>query len=141
MLEESPDEFDSRQSDTANFLRAVVAVAEADHAIVDGLKPAIGDSDPEDVAPEVVEHLLPASGVLGTNDPVFLPDRDGHIAEQSRLFQSRTKFRAEDHRQGRVGNQEFRMFGAHPGLVVGGEAACGDQHVNVRVKATTPTIP
>ena len=41
VLEESADEFDSRQSDTANFLRAVVAVAEADHAIVDGLQPAI----------------------------------------------------------------------------------------------------
>lgn len=26
------------------------------------------------------------------------------------------------------------MFGTHPGLAVWREAACGDQHVNVRVK-------
>ena len=64
VLEESRDEFDSRQSDTANFLRAVIAVAESDYTVVDGFKPAVGDGDPEDVASEVVEHLIAASGML-----------------------------------------------------------------------------
>ena len=118
VLEESRDEFDSRQSDTANFFRAIIAVTESDYAVVDGFKPAVGDGDPEDVACEVVEHLIAASGMLGMNDPVFLPHRYGHVGEQSRPFQSRTEFRAEDDRQGTVGNQEFRMFGAHPGLAV-----------------------
>ena len=134
MLEESADEFDSGQSDAPHFLRAVIAVTESDHAVVDGFDPAVGDGDPEDVTSEVVENLAAASGVLGMNDPVFLPDRHGRIGEQSRPFQSRTEFRAEDDRQCTVGNQEFRMFGDHPGLVVGREAACGDQHVNVGVK-------
>jgi hypothetical protein len=134
MLEESGDEFGSRQSDTANFLRAVIAVAEADHAVVDGFQPAVGDGDPEDVASEVVEHLIAASDVLRMNDPVFLPDQYRHSGEQSRPFQAGTELRAEDDRQCRVGNQEFRMYGADPGLVAGREAACGDQHVNVRVK-------
>ena len=71
VLKESRDEFDSRQSDTTNFLRAVIAVAELDHAVVDGFKPAVGDGDSEDVASEVVEHLVAASGVLGLNDPVL----------------------------------------------------------------------
>ena len=75
VLEEARDEFDSRQSDTASFLRAVIAVAESDYTVVDGFKPAVGDGDPEDVAPEVVEHLIAASGVLGMNDPVFFPHR------------------------------------------------------------------
>src|SRR5256885_1943582 len=72
VLEESRDEFDSRQSDTTNFLRAVIAVAESDYTVVDGFKPAVGDGDPEDIASEVVEHLIAASGMLGMNDPVFL---------------------------------------------------------------------
>ena len=75
VLEESPDEFDTRQSDAASFLRAVIAVAESDHAVVDGFKPAVGDGDPEDVASEIVEDLIAASGMLGMNDPVFLPYR------------------------------------------------------------------
>ena len=54
VLEESRDEFDAGQSDAANFLRAVIAVAESDHAVVDGFKPAVGDGDPEDVASEIV---------------------------------------------------------------------------------------
>ena len=134
VLEESPDELDTGQSNVPNFLRAVIAVAESDDTVVDGFQPAVGDGDPEDVASEVVEHLIAASGMLGMNDPVFLPHRYGRVGEQSRPFQSRTEFRAEDDRQCTVGNQEFRMFGAHPGLVAGREAACGDQHVNVRVK-------
>jgi len=133
VLKESRDELDSRQSDTANLLRAVIAVAESDYTVVDGFKPAVGDGDPEDVACEVVEHLIAAAGMLGMNDPVFLPHRYGRVGEQTRPFQARTEFRTEDDRQGTVGNQEFPMFGAHPGLA-GREAACGDQHVNVRVK-------
>ena len=79
VLEESRDEFDSGQSDTANFLRAVIAVAESDDTIVDGFKPAVGDGDPEDVASEIVQHLIAATGMLGMNDPVFLPDRYGRV--------------------------------------------------------------
>ena len=96
VLEESHNEFDSRQSDMANFLRAVIAVAESDDTVVDGFKPAVGDGDPEDVASEIVEDLIAASGMLGMNDPVFLPHQYGRVAEQSRPFQSRTEFRAED---------------------------------------------
>ena len=98
VLEESLNEFDSRQSDTANFLRAVIAVAESDHTVVDGFKPAVGDGDPENVASEVVEHLIAASGMLGINDPVFVPQRYGRVGEQPRPFQSGTEFRAEDDR-------------------------------------------
>ena len=71
VLKESRDEFDAGQSDAPNFLRAVIAVAESDYTVVDGFKPAVGDGDSEDVASEVVEHLVAASGVLGLNDPVL----------------------------------------------------------------------
>ena len=98
VLEESPDEFDSWQSDAANFLRAVIAVSKSDDAVVDGFQTAVGDGDPEDVASKVVEHLIATAGMLGMNDPVFLPHGYGRVGEQSRPFQSRAKFRAEDDR-------------------------------------------
>ena len=102
MLKESRDELDSRQSDTANLLRAVIAVAESDYTVVDGFKPAVGDGDPEDVACEVVEHLIAAAGMLGMNDPVFLPHRYGRVGEQSRPVQSRTEFRTEGVRHAEI---------------------------------------
>jgi len=77
VLEESPDEFDSGQSDLPHLLGTVIAIAETDHAVVDGLKPSVGNGDPEQVASEVVENLIAAAGVLGMNNPSFLPDRYG----------------------------------------------------------------
>ena len=75
VLEESRDEFDSRQSDTAHFLRAVIAVAESNYTVVDGFKSAVGDGDPEDITSEIVENLVATTGVLRMNNPVFLPHR------------------------------------------------------------------
>jgi len=75
VLEESPDEFDSRQSDPSYLLGAVIAIAEADHAVVDEFQTAVGYGDAEHVASEVIENLVTTAGVLGMNDPLFLPDR------------------------------------------------------------------
>ena len=77
VLEESPDEFDCGQSDLPHLLGTVIAIAETDHAVVDGFKPSVGNGDPEQVASEVVENLIAAAGVLGMNNPSFLPDRYG----------------------------------------------------------------
>src|SRR5258706_12752944 len=91
VLEESPDEFDSRQSDPLYLLGAIVAIPEADRAIVDGFDAAVGDGDAKDVASEVIENLVATAGVLGMNDPVFLPDRYSSMSEQSGRFQCVTK--------------------------------------------------
>ena len=98
MLKKACDEFNSRQSDTAYLLRAVVAIAEADRAVVDGFDAAVGDGDAEQVTCKVVKDHVATAGVLGMNDPVFLPDRYRCMREQSRLFQSVTKLGAEDDR-------------------------------------------
>ena len=100
----------------ANLLSAVIAVAEADHAVVDGFEPAVGDGDAEDIAAEVVEHLIAAAGMLGMNDPAFLPHGDGRSREQARLFKTGTEFRAEDDRQGTDREPGRRMFGIDPGM-------------------------
>ena len=134
VLEEAADEFDSRQSDALHLLGAVIAVAEADHAIVDRFDAAVGDRNAEDIAAQVVENLVAAAGVLGMNDPFFLPDRYGRAGEQSRPFQSRAELRAKDHRQSADGDKKSWMFGLDPGLCIRREAAGSDQHVNMWVK-------
>ena len=75
VLKKASDEVDSRQGDAPHLLGAVIAVAEADHAIADGFQAAVGDGNAEDVTSQVVENLVTPPGVLGTNDPVFLPGR------------------------------------------------------------------
>ena len=79
VLEESPDEFDSRQSDPSYLLGAVIAIAEADHAVVDGFQAAVGDGDAENVTAKIVEDFVSPSSVLRMNDPVFLPDGYGRV--------------------------------------------------------------
>jgi len=98
VLKKASDEFDAGQGNAAYLLGAVVAIPEADRAIVDGFDAAVGDGDAEHVPTEVVEDLVATAGVLGMNDPVFLPDRYRCMREQSRLFQSVTKLGAEDDR-------------------------------------------
>src|ERR1019366_3945216 len=74
MLKETVEEFVSRKSNVADLLRPVVAVAEANLAVIDGLETAVGDSDAEDVAAQIVEDLFTAARMLRVNDPVLLPE-------------------------------------------------------------------
>lgn len=74
MLEKASDKLDSGQRNAAHLLGTVIAIAETDHAVVDGFQAAVGDGDAEDVASEVIENLVATTGVLGMNNPVFLPD-------------------------------------------------------------------
>ncbi len=134
VLEKAPQELDPGQSDVPHLLGTVVAIAETDHAVVDGFETAVGDGDAEHVTSQVVENLVATAGELGMNDPVFLPNRYRGIGEQSRLFQPITELSAKNGRQRRIRNQEFGVFGPEPGLSVGGEASGGDEHVNVRMK-------
>ena len=134
MLEKAPQELDPGQSDVLDVVRTVVAIAETDHAVVDGFETAVRDGDAEHVTSQVVENLVATTGVLGMNDPVFLPNRYGGIGEQSRLFQSITELGAKNGRQRRIRNQEFGVFGFDPGISVGSEASGGDEHMDMRMK-------
>ena len=86
VLKETVKKLVSRKGDMPNLLRAIVTVAEADQAVVEGFQAAVDDGDAEDVAAQIVEDLFTAAGMLAVNDPVFLPERRWHIAEQFRLF-------------------------------------------------------
>ena len=79
VLKKALEKFNSRQSDMAYLLRAVVAIPEANRAVVDGFDTAVGDGDAEHVTSKIVEDLVATAGVLGMNDPVFLPGRDRRV--------------------------------------------------------------
>ena len=134
MLEKASDELDPRQRDASHLLGTVIAIAETDHAVVDGFQAAVGDGDSEDVASQVVENLVATSGVLRMNDPSFLPGRHWDAGKQSRLFQSRTDFGTEDDRQGLTGDKEAWVLQFDPGCPIGGEATSGDEHMDVRME-------
>ncbi len=125
----------------ANLLSLIITVAETDDAVVEGFQTAVGDSDPEHVTAEIVENLIATASVLGMNDPAKFPDGCGSESKECCLFKTGTEFSAEDIRQSRVGNEKKWMFGIDPGLPVLRQASGGDEHVNVRMEATTLTIP
>ena len=74
VLEKAPDEVGCRQADVPHLMGSVIAVSETNHAVVDGIQAAVGNCDAKHVTSEVVEDLVATAGVLGMNDPVFLPD-------------------------------------------------------------------
>ena len=120
---------------------AIIAVVETDLAVVDGLQTAVGDGDAEYVAAEIVDDLVTAPRMLTVNDPWFFPEGWRHDANQACLFQSRTEFRTEDHRQSPNGDKEVGVFGIDPSRAIGGKTSSRNEHVNVRMEQPTPTIP
>jgi hypothetical protein len=96
VLKESAEEFDTRQGDALELLRAVVSIVEAHHAIGGRFDAAVGDGDAENVASQIVQNLVAAPGMLGADDPVFLPHRRGSFGEQPHLLQSCAEFGPDD---------------------------------------------
>lgn len=74
MLEKTTDELHARQRHVTDLMSLVIAIAESNEASIDGFQTAVGDGDSEDVASEIVQDLFTAAGMLGVNDPVFLPE-------------------------------------------------------------------
>ena len=74
VLEKPSDEILGPERDMTDLPAAIIAIAETDHAIVEGFQAIVGDGDAEDVAAEVVEDFLTTARVLRVNDPCLLPD-------------------------------------------------------------------
>lgn len=106
VLEKSVDKLGGGKPNVADFLGLVVTVAESHDAVVEGFQAAIGDGDSENIAGEIVQHLVAAAGVPGVNNPARFPDGGGDESKQSRFLESGTEFSAEDNGEGGIGNQE-----------------------------------
>ena len=78
VLEKASDELGPRQR-APYLLGTVIAIPEADRVVVDRFDATVGDGHAEHVTSEVVENLVATPGVLGVNDPVFLPGRYGRV--------------------------------------------------------------
>ena len=74
VLEKPADEVLSAKRDMTYLPAAVVAIPEADHAVVEGFQTAVGDGNAEDVAAEIIEDFFATASVLRVNDPFLLPE-------------------------------------------------------------------
>jgi hypothetical protein len=81
MLEETAEKLDTGEGDAAQLLSAVVAIAEGHVAVVEGLETTIADGDAEQIAAQVVEHLLAAARRLSVHHPGYLPDAGRRMLE------------------------------------------------------------
>ena len=68
MLEEALEKRHPGECHPAEVSGPIVAIAEGDLPVLNPFQRTVGDGDAEDVAPQVVEHLLPAAGVLAVHD-------------------------------------------------------------------------
>ena len=134
VLKKPVNELGCGKLDVTNLLSLVVAITETHNAVVERFQTAVGNGDAENVAAKIIEHLVASASMFGMNDPANLPDGGGNESKKPCLFQTGTELGAEDHRQSGVGNQKARMLGIDPGLAIGSEASCGDEHVNVRME-------
>ena len=137
--------------DAAAAAAPIILVGERHFIVVDGDEPRIGDRRAMRVAGEISEHALgSAERRLGVDDEGALPQRAqalgegvvlgerGQIAEEAEFasleggFEAVEEQPAEGLRQRVNGEQEVRLAG-DPAIAVEGEAAAGDETVNVRV--------
>lgn len=81
VLKKAVDKLGGGKLDVADLLGFVVTVVERNDAVVDGFQAAIGDSDAENIACEIVENLIATAGVLRVNDPARFPGRGWHESE------------------------------------------------------------
>lgn len=81
VLKEAMDELDAGKRHVANLLSPIVAVTKTNVTALDGFDTAVSDSDAEDVARQILEDRVATAGMLGMNDPFFLPDCRGRVLE------------------------------------------------------------
>ena len=137
--------------DAASASAAIVLVRERHMIVVDGDDPRVGDRRAVRVAGEIGQYALGAAeGRLGVDDESALPQRAhafgerGDLSERDQVaeetevaatesgFQTVEEQTAEDLRQGSDGEQEVG-FASDPSLTVEGDAAAGDETMDMRV--------
>ena len=137
--------------DAAAPAAAIILVGERHFIFVDGDEPRIGDRGAMRVAGEIGQHALgSAEGRLGVDDEGALPQRShalgegagvgerGEFAEEAELAAAKDcrqpvqEEPAECLRQSADGEQEVG-FASDPSLAVEGDAAAGDETMDMRV--------
>jgi hypothetical protein len=138
VLEKAADELLDRQATAVEFAGAGLAVAEGHPTLGEALQPAVGEGHAEEVAGEVVEHRLAGPRRLGMDDPPLAPGLGRNERQEAGLAQVGPDLGPEEDGQGPAGQQAVPMAREAPGLFVFGEAAGGDEQVDVRVVEQGP---
>ena len=110
----------------AELLGAVIAITEGDLAVLEGLDPAVGDGDPEDIARQVLQDLGAGAGVLGVDDPGLAPHLSADRVRQAPGLQGVAHFGTEDDREGAHRSQERRVLRGEPTFALGREPSGAD---------------
>ncbi len=63
-----------RDSNSAQFLRAIIPIPKGDLAILQRFQPGVCNGDAKHVAAQILEDLLAAASRLRVHDPILLPD-------------------------------------------------------------------
>ena len=84
VLEESLEELDAGEGDVPLLLGPVVTIPKRHVVIGHMFQSTVGDRDAEHIAPEIVEHPLPATRRLRMDDPRRRPDLGWYLVEKSR---------------------------------------------------------
>lgn len=87
MLKEAFQELGSGDGKAFDELSAIVAITESDGLLVDGFDAAIGHGDAEDIAGEIFQDLVAGTGMLGMNDPWFLPHGRRDVLKKAGAFE------------------------------------------------------
>ena len=88
---------------------------------------------PQEVAPEVVQHLLAAAGVLCVHHPRFVPERVSQPQRKLRLLERIAHLLPKQHRQHSGRKQEVAIGCADETLCIRAESAGRDEQVRVRM--------
>jgi hypothetical protein len=115
------------------LLRSVIAITERDLIVVNPFQTAIRNRDAEDIAAKVIEDFVARAGMLGMDDPGFLPHVGIDETQQARFLESGAHFGGKDNGKGFNRDEEFGIFRFNPPAVIESKATGGDQHVNVGV--------
>ena len=160
MEQEASDELVSAEGhDFVAVVVAIVLPAEGDGAVLDPGQPGVGDGNAMSVAAEIGEHVLRSTERrLGVDHPVDAARRakqpgkaiglvevgegaaEGQFASLEGLIESLKEQAAEQARQ-HADRQEEAGAAGHPALTVGGQAATGNDAVQVWVYAVRTVMP
>lgn len=133
MLEKTRDEGVNRQGESSGLMGARIDVAEGDVVVFEGFDAFVGQSDPMDVAGEILGGVLAVAGALRVDVPGLAEDRGIDLIEQPRLVEGVADFGAKDGGEGVSRDEKVAMGRLAPGFPVFGQAAPGDEEMDVGV--------
>src|SRR6266508_5859075 len=138
VLQEAAEELQGVARAPTPGAAAAVAIAERHVAGVEAFEATVHEGDAEDVAREILEHLLPGARVLEVNDPFLAPHLARGGLEEAGVAEAIAKLGAEHAGERPAGNEKLRMGGRHPRVIVAMQAAGRHEAVGVQMVAQRP---